>query len=171
MADEVTLEDIQRKQSEMTTLAAQIMAEKDKGKIQVLAAALQRQSEDLQRTSRAFEAQEQAKHPPPKRSGAKVALTEEQRAQVEGQTGVRIESIWLRDESQAAARSDPQIIEDAGLEEARRRKREAEAAAQSRAMAEQVLAQIGAASPAGASMIAQLKADPNFLGGMLARKK
>jgi hypothetical protein len=171
MADEISIEDIQRKQADMTTLAAQLMAEKDKTKSQALTATLKQQSEDLQRMARAFEAQQQAKHGPPKQGGAEVALTEEQRKRVEGQTGVRIASIWLRDDSRTAAQSDPQIIEDAALEEARRRKREAEAAAQSRAMAEQVLAQIEGASPAGAARVAELKADPNFLGGMLAQKK
>src|SRR5437867_3637488 len=151
MADEISLEDIQRKQSEMTTLAAQIMAEKDKVKSQALAATLQRQSEDLQRMARAFEAQQQAKHGTPKPGGAEVALTEEQRKRIEAQTGVTIETIWLTDDSRVAAHSNPQVVEDAALEEARRRKREAVAEAQSRSMAQQVLAQIEGASPAGAA--------------------
>src|SRR2546427_2977247 len=120
MANEISLEDIQRKQAEMTTLAAQIMAVKDKVKSQALAATLQGQSEDLQRMARAFEAQQQAKHGPPKQGGAEVALTEEQRKRVEAQTGVTIESIRLREDSGVAAHSDPQIVEERALEEARR---------------------------------------------------
>ena len=41
---------------------------------------------------------------------------------------------------------------------------------QMRVIAEQLLSQIGSASPAGADAVAKLRADPTFMGGILLKK-
>jgi hypothetical protein len=45
-----------------------------------------------------------------------------------------------------------------------------QAEAQTRVMAEQLLAQIASVSPAAAEAVARLKADPAFMGGILLKK-
>lgn len=174
MADEITLEDLRKKQEEMVAIIALLEGETDTDKIQATAAALQREGEELAAMGRAFEEQQLAKHGPPKRGGTEVVLTEPQRARIEAATGVKMESIHFRDDqgimTQTMPFTDPRIVEYKALQEAKRRKQAEEADAQLDAELEKTVAEIEAASPAASEKLAELKQDPNFMGGKLAKK-
>jgi hypothetical protein len=111
-----SFDDLMRKQAEMATLAARMAGETDAAKTQEITAALQRESQELQRIARAFEQEQEAKYG--------IAIAPEQ----------------------------PRID------------------AQTLATVEQLLAQIEQLSPAAAEAVGKLKADPNFLGGILTKK-
>ncbi len=174
MADEITLADLQQKQEAMVAMTAQLVGETDVDKIQAIAAELQRMGEELQQAAKEFEEQQIAKFGPPKRGGTEVVLTPAQRQRIEAETGVQMESIWFRDDkgimTQSMPFTDPRIVEYKALQEAKRRKQAADADAQLDAQLEQTVAEIEAASPAAAEKLAELKQDPNFLGGKLAKK-
>jgi hypothetical protein len=172
MADDVKLDELLAKQKAMSDYAATLAGETDVERIQQIAAELQRMGEELQALGEQVAAGAA-------NTGAKnfteVVLTEAQRGRIEAATGVRLESIMLRDPSGIATRTmpvtDPRIIEYYATQEAQRRKAAAAADEELRGRLDAAIAEIEAQGTAAVvEQLEQLKADPNFLGGMLQKK-
>jgi hypothetical protein len=175
MAREITLDDLMRKQETIARRASEMYKEKDTERLQRLVNELTVETRELEKLAKDFERQELAKAGPPPRGSIEIVLTDEQRARVEKLTGVRLDTISLRDESgvlnQAMPYTDPQRIELLAIAEARRRK---EAQSSNTVAREQVNKAIEDIEQQGTGqvrdMLNELRADPNWLGG-LAKKK
>ncbi len=171
---EITLDDLKRKQEELLSRLDALQGETDGDKLVAVAAELQAAGEELETLAREFEQQEIERNGGPKQGNTEVVLTEAQRKRIHDETGVTMESLVMRDDAGIATRTmpmtDPRIIEYRALQEAKRRKIGEESDSALREKMDQVFAEIEAASPSAADKLAELKADPNFLGGVLQRK-
>ena len=121
-----------------------------------------------------FEAQQLEKTGGGMRGSTEVVLTAAQRERILAATGIKLESVRIRDEAGIVARTmpatDPRIIEYRALKEAERLKIEQEARALLRVQLERLLADLESKSPALAGKVAELRADPNYADGVLHTK-
>jgi hypothetical protein len=176
MADEITLAMLQDKQAEITATAERLVSESDPQRIQDLSAEIEKQANELQAMALALEAQEKAKRPPSQRGKAKVALTPDQKARILEKTGVEMEVLVLDDDDGIWARilptSLPHVIEERALDWARSEQARRILEAESRAYLARLIAAIEAAgSDQLIEQLNRLRADPNFLAGMMQEKK
>jgi hypothetical protein len=104
-----------------------------------------------------------------------VVLTPDQKKRILEKTGIAMETLVMDDEAGAMGMAMPitrqEEIEKLAMDEAERRRIQAEAEKKTRAAAEQALADIEATGMSEAlEQVAQLRRDPNFLGGVLHKK-
>ena len=176
MAREIQMDELLQKQRAMSDKAQALINERDVDKIQRITAELEEEGRALETLARAFEKQELAKAGPPPRGKLEVVLTPAQRERVKKQTGVDMASVIVADEggvlSKAMPYTSPQDIERLALAEARKLASLKNADGQMRAAVEQALFEI---EQTGYGEVLQelerLKADPNWLGGILHAKK
>lgn len=175
MPREITMDELLAKQRAMVEKANALVSEKDVDKIQAATQELERDGRELEALAKAFEAQELAKAGPPPRGALEVVLTPAQRARVKQLTGVDMASVVISDEagvlSKAMPTTDPRDIELHAINEARRLAALRGADQQMRAQVERAIADIEEQGMGEVrELLEKLKADPNWLGGILHKK-
>jgi hypothetical protein len=175
MAREITMDELLRKQQEMVKKAESLISERDVDKIQQVTSELERDGKELEQLALAFEKQELAKAGPPPRGSLEVMLTPDQRKRVLDLTGVDLPSVVIQDEmgvlSKAMPHTDPRDIELMAIQEARRLKAMRDADGKMRADVDRAILDIEEQGTAETrELLAKLKADPNWLGGILHKK-
>jgi hypothetical protein len=175
MPKEITREDLLRKQEAMVRQIQDLNNERDADRITEISRKLESDAKDLEVLAKDFERQELAKAGPPPRGSLEVVLTEGQRKRVYDATGVKLDTLIVRDESgvlnQSMPRTDPRRIEQMAIAEARRRKISTDGDVKLREEVQQVMADIEAqGTGAVRELLDELKRDPNFLGGLLNKK-
>jgi hypothetical protein len=174
MADAITLEQLLERGKKLEKMADEAAKETDPDKALANAQSLQAEGHALEDMGRQFREQELKK-----RRGGKgivtVVLTAEQRKKIHAETGIVVEQLEIDDEAGALNRAmpvtDPALIEFYGMKEALRRKVAKEADARIRTQLEQMLRDLENVGVAELQELpAKLKADPNFLGGLLQKK-
>jgi hypothetical protein len=176
MAREIKMEELLQKQRTMGEKAAKLVNEKDVDTIQRITAELEEEGRALEELARAFEKQELAKAGPPPKGKLEVVLTAGQRERVKKQTGVDMPSVIIADEagvlSKAMPHTSPHDIEKMAIAEARKLASLRDADGQMRAAVEAALYEIEQSGYGEVlAELERLKADPNWLGGILHKKK
>jgi hypothetical protein len=169
-----SLAELLERQRQLSEALVAIGQESSPEEITQLAVRLQRDGLALDEMARAFEAREMERAGPAPHGALEVALTSEQRQRVRDSTGVDLDRLILEDPtgtlSQAMPLSDPRRIELAALAEAKRRVVAAEAAEAARTQVEALLRDIlDHASPNARDLLDTLRADSNWLAGLLRR--
>jgi len=175
MAREITMKDLTQKQRAMVQKAESLLTEKDVDRIQAVTGELERDGKELEQLALDFERQELAKAGPPPRGALEVMLTPDQRQRVHKLTGVELQSVLIADEmgvlSKAMPTTDPRDIELLAIQEARRLKAMRDADGKMRADVDRAILDIEEQGTAETrELLATLKADPNWLGGILHKK-
>ncbi len=176
MAREITMDELLKKQLAIAEKAQALANERDVDKIQRITAELEEEGRALETLALAFEKQELAKAGPPPRGKLEVVLTPPQRERVKKLTGVDMHSVVVADEAGVLAKAMPHTspidIEKLAIAEARKQASLKNADGQMRAAVESAIAEI---EQTGYGEVLQelerLKADPNWLGGILHKKK
>jgi hypothetical protein len=176
MAREIKMDELLKQQRAMSEKAAGLAAEKDVEKIQRITAELQEEGRALEELARAFEKQELAKAGPPPKGKLEVVLTQAQRDRVKKATGVDMKSVIVADEagvlSKAMPYTSPRDIEQLAMNEARKQASMRDADGKMRAALDDAIHQIEQSGYGEVlSELERLKADPNWLGGLLHKKK
>jgi len=175
MAREITMDELLRKQRAMADKAQSLVNEKDVDRIQTLTAELERDGRELTELATAFERQELAKAGPPPKGELEVVLTPGQRERVKKVTGVDLSSVVVSDEtgvlSKAMPHTDPRDIEILAINEARKLAALRDADGKMRAALHQAIAEIEQTGFGEVrTELDKLKADPNWMGGLLHKK-
>jgi hypothetical protein len=176
MAREISMDELLQKQRSMSDKATALANERDVDKIQRITAELEEDGRALETLALAFEKQELAKAGPPPQGKLEVVLTPPQRERVKKLTGVDMRSVIVADEAGVLAKAMPNTspldIENLAIAEARKQASLKNADGQMRAAVEQAIVEI---EQTGYGEVLQelerLKADPNWLGGILHKKK
>jgi hypothetical protein len=176
MAREITMAELLAKQRAMSEKAAGLANEKDVEKIQRVTEELAVEGRELEALARAFEKQELAKAGPPPKGKLEVVLTQAQRDRVKKATGVDMKSVIVADEagvlSKAMPYTSPRDIEQLAMNEARKQASMRDADGKMRAALDDAIHQIEQSGYGEVlSELERLKADPNWLGGLLHKKK
>jgi flagellar capping protein FliD len=174
VAQDISLDDLLRKQQEMSRLALEAQSAGSSARMQEIVAQLQALGSELEQLAAQLQAQSTAGTAA--RSGStEVLLTPEQRSRVREATGIDLESIRIPDPTGISVHSmplaTPAQIEQRALQEAQRRQAAAagEAAAQQQVAATlEIIDSQG--TPALRQQLAELRQDPKFLGGLLQKK-
>ncbi len=169
------MNDLTSRQRAMVQKAESLLTEKDVDKIQSITGELEREGRELADLASDFERQELAKAGPPPRGALEVMLTPDQRQRVRTLTGVDMASVVVADEmgvlSKAMPTTDPRDIELLAIQEARRRQATSTADGKMRADVDRAISDIEAQGTAETrDLLAKLKADPTWLGGILHKK-
>jgi hypothetical protein len=175
MAREITMDELLQRQREMVKKAESLISERDVDKIQAITSELEREGKELEQLALAFEKQELAKAGPPPRGSLEVVLTPDQRRRVQELTEVELASVVIPDEmgvlSKAMPRTDPRDIELLAIQEARRIRAMRDADGKMRASVDRAIQDIeDQGTPETRELLNKLKADPNWLGGILHKK-
>jgi hypothetical protein len=176
MAREIKMDELLGKQRAMSDKAAALATEKDVEKIQRITAELQEEGVALEKLALAFQAQELAKAGPPPKGKLEVVLTAAQRQRVKSVTGVDMKSVIVADEggvlSKAMPYTSPRDIEQLAINEAHKHAVLKDADAKMRVALQNAIAEIEAAGYGEVlTELERLKADPNWLGGILHKGK
>ncbi len=176
MAREITMDELLAKQRAMSAKAEALATEKDVEKIQSITAELQQDGLALEELARAFEKQELAKAGPPPKGKLEVVLTAGQKERVKKLTGVDMASVVIADEagvlSKAMPQTSPRDIEQLALNEARKLLGLRDADGKMRAALDDAIREIEQSGYGEVlAELDRLKADPNWLGGILHKKK
>ena len=174
MAQEITVEDLQKKQSELERLAEQLQRLDDGGAIAAMAPRLEAVAKELQEMAKTFEQQQLAKHGPPVQAKTVVVLTPAQRWRIKAELGVDLEEVAIDDTDGVVAGSmplaNPRLIEFWARRAAEQKKTEEEAKRLLKAQLESLFEILELQSPALAEKVGQLKRDPQFMPGLVDRK-
>lgn len=176
MAREIKMDELIATQRAMSEKAAALAHEKDVEKIQRITAELAEEGRALEALALAFQQQELAKAGPPPKGKLEVVLTAEQRARILSRTGVDMKSVVIADEagvlSKAMPYTSPRDIEQLALAEATRLASMRDADGKMRAALDDAIRQIEQSGYGEVQAeLERLKADPNWLGGILHDKK
>ena len=176
MPREITMNELLQKQRAMSDKAQLLANEKDVDTIQRITAELADEGRALEEMALAFQKQELAKAGPPPKGKLEVVLTPPQRERIKKLTGVDMASVVVADEAgvlaQAMPHTRPQDIERIAIAEARKLASLQNADGQMRATVENAIREIElAGSGETLQELERLKADPNWLGGILHKKK
>jgi HAMP domain-containing protein len=175
MPREIMMDELLRKQRAMSDKAQALTNEKDVDRIQTITAELERDGRELEELARAFEKQELAKAGPPPKGKLEVVLTPGQRDRVHKLTGVDLPSVVVADEmgvlSKAMPSTDPRDIELLAINEARKLAASRDADGKMRAELQRAIADIEQSGFGEVKTeLEKLKADPNWMGGLLHKK-
>ena len=176
MPREIKMDELLQKQRAMSDKAQSLAAEKDVEKIQRITAELEEEGRELEELARAFERQELAKAGPPPKGKLEVVLTPDQRARVHKLTGVDMQSVVIADEagvlSKAMPYTKPRDIEQLAISEALKQASMKDADSKMRAALDDAIREIEMSGYGEVlAELEKLKADPNWLGGLLHKKK
>lgn len=176
MPREIKMDELLAKQRAMSDKAQSLANEKDVEKIQRITGELEQEGRELEELARAFERQELAKAGPPPKGKLEVVLTPDQRARVKKLTGVDMQSVIIADEagvlSKAMPYTRPRDIEQLAINEALKQASLHDADGKMRAALDEALREIEASGYGEVlAELERLKADPNWLGGILHKKK
>ena len=176
MPREIKMDELLQKQRAMSDKAQSLAAEKDVEKIQRITAELEQEGRALEELALAFERQELAKAGPPPKGKLEVVLTPDQRARVKKLTGVEMQSVVIADEagvlSKAMPYTKPRDIEQLAMNEALKQASMKDADGKMRAALDDAIREIEMSGYGEVlAELERLKADPNWLGGLLHKKK
>jgi len=176
MPREIKMDELLAKQRAMSDKAQALAAEKDVEKIQRITAELEQDGRDLEALAKAFEKQELAKAGPPPTGKLEVVLTKDQRERVKKATGVDMASVIIADEAGVLSKAMPYTslrdIEQLAIAEARKQASLRDADGKMRAALDDAIREIEASGYGEVlTELERLKADPNWLGGILHKKK
>ncbi len=176
MPREIKMDELLAKQRAMSDKAQSLAAEKDVEKIQRITAELEQEGRELEELARAFERQELAKAGPPPKGKLEVVLTPDQRQRVKKLTGVDMPSVVIADEagvlSKAMPYTQPRDIEQLAINEALKQASLQSADGKMRAALDDAIREIEMSGYGEVlAELERLKADPNWLGGILHKKK
>jgi hypothetical protein len=176
MAREIKMDELLQKQRTMGEKAARLVNEKDVDTIQRITAELEEEGRALEELARAFEKQELAKAGPPPRGKLEVVLTKDQRERVKKLTGVEMKSVIVADEAGVLSKAMPYTsqrdIEQLAINEARKQAVLKDADVKMRTALEDAIREIEASGYGEVlAELERLKADPNWLGGLLHKAK
>jgi hypothetical protein len=170
------MEELLQKQRTMGDKAARLVNEKDVDTIQRITAELEEEGRALEELARAFEKQELAKAGPPPKGKLEVVLTPDQRERVKKLTGVDMKSVIVADEAGVLSKAMPHTskrdIEQLAINVARKLAVHKDADAKMRTALEEAIREIEAGGYGEVlAELDRLKADPNWLGGLLHKGK
>ena len=176
MPREIKMDELLQQQRAMSDKAQSLAAEKDVEKIQRITAELEQEGRELEELARAFERQELAKAGPPPKGKLEVVLTPDQRQRVKKLTGVDMPSVVIADEagvlSKAMPYTKPRDIEQLAINEALKQASLQSADGKMRAALDDAIREIEMSGYGDVlAELEKLKADPNWLGGILHKKK
>ena len=176
MAREIKMDELLQKQRVMSDKTNTHTNEKNIDKIQRITAELEQEGRELEELARAFERQELAKAGPPPKGELEVVLTPDQRARVKKLTGVDMQSVVIADEagvlSKAMPYTKPHDIEQLAISEALKQASMQNADGKMRAALDDAIREIEQSGYGEVlAELEKLKADPNWLGGILHKKK
>lgn len=176
MPREITMDELLAKQRAMSDKAQSLAVEKDVEKIQRITEELAEEGRALEELARAFERQELAKAGPPPKGKLEVVLTPQQRARVKKLTGVDMQSVVIADEAGVLSKAMPYTklrdIEQLAINEALKQASLHDADGKMRAALDDAIREIEASGYGDVlTELERLKADPNWLGGILHKKK
>jgi hypothetical protein len=176
MAREIKMDELLQKQRVMSEKAASLANEKDVETIQRITAELEEEGRALETLALAFQKQELAKAGPPPKGKLEVVLTADQRERVKNLTGVEMKSVIVADEAGVLSKAMPYTskrdIEQLAINEARKQAVLKDADAKMRTALEDAIREIEASGYGEVlAELDRLKADPNWLGGLLHKSK
>jgi hypothetical protein len=176
MAREIKMDELLQKQRVMSEKAASLANEKDVETIQRVTAELEEEGRALEALALAFQKQELAKAGPPPKGKLEVVLTADQRERVKNLTGVEMKSVIVADEAGVLSKAMPYTskrdIEQLAINEARKQAVLKDADAKMRTALEDAIREIEASGYGEVlAELDRLKADPNWLGGLLHKGK
>jgi hypothetical protein len=176
MSREIKLDELMAKQRAISDKAQALVHEKDVDKIQSITAELEREGRELEQLARDFERQELAKAKPAPKGQLEVVLLPDQRERIKRQTGVDLPSVFIADEagvlSKAMPYTTPRDIEQIALAEARRLAANQNADVQMRTELARAVDEIEKSGYGEVlTELERLRADPNWMGGLLYKKK
>jgi hypothetical protein len=176
VAREITMDDLLKRQRQMAEKAQALSSERDVERIQQITAELEQDGKDLERLAKDFEKQELAKAGPPPKGKLEVMLTPGQRERVKKITGVDLASVVVADEmgvlSKAMPSTDPRDIEILAINEARKLAALKDADVKMQQALAQAIADIeNSGFGEVVQKLEELKRDPNWMGGLLNKKK
>jgi len=164
------------RQAKMAELVAELERTTNPEHVRRLTSELTVLGKELDALAHAFEAEQLRKAGPTPKGYFEVELTPAQQARVREKTGVLLTTVQVPDPSgtltRAMPHTNPDQIEQLAVDQAERAGLEREVAGKARAEAEALLSAIEAG--AGGDLkrhIERLRADPNFLDGLLHQKK
>lgn len=176
MADEkVDLNYLKRIQAELMDEAMSLLSEKNGERLMLRAKELQRKGAELASKAKVYEAQEKARWPQPIKGSITVKLTDEQRQRIGAQTGIDMPELVMEEVGSTRAlmmeNALPPMIEALALREAQTIKARREADMLAKAEMRKALALLESQDSADLKkFLAEVKKDPNFLGGFLKDK-
>jgi len=173
---EIKMDELLAKQRAMSEKAAALVNEKDVEKIQRITEELAAEGRALEELTLAFQKQELAKAGPPPKGKLEVVLTNDQRERVKKLTGVDMKSVIIADEagvlSKAMPYTSPRDIEQLAINEARKQASMRDADGKMRAAVDEAIHEIEQSGYGEVlTELERLKADPEWLGGILHKKK
>jgi hypothetical protein len=176
MAREIKMDELLQAQRAMSDKAAALANEKDVDTIQRITAELEQEGRALERLALDFQKQELAKAGPPPKGKLEVVLTPDQRERVKKLTGVDMKSVIVADEAGVLSKAMPYTskrdIEQLAINEARKQAVLKDADAKMRTALEDAIREIEASGYGEVlAELDRLKADPNWLGGLLHKGK
>ena len=176
MAREITMDELLKKQLAIAEKAQALVLERDVDKIQRITGELEVDGKALEELAHAFEKQELAKAGPPPKGKLEVVLTVPQRERVKKQTGVDMKSVVVADEAGVLSKAMPHTtqhdIEQLALAEARKQASLRDADGMMRGAVENAIRDIEQTGYGEVlAELDRLKADPNWLGGILHKTK
>jgi hypothetical protein len=176
MAREIKMNELLEQQRAMSEKASSLANEKDVEKIQRITAELEEEGRALERLALDFQKQELAKAGPPPKGKLEVVLTAGQRERVKSLTGVDMKSVIVADEAGVLSKAMPYTsqrdIEQLAINEARKQAVLKDADAKMRTALEDAIREIEASGYGEVlAELDRLKADPNWLGGLLHKGK
>ena len=176
MAREITMAELLAKQRSMSEKAAALANERDVEKIQRVTDELAVEGRELEELARAFEKQELARAGPPPKGKLEVVLTKDQRERVKKLTGVDMKSVVVADTAGVLSKAMPHTsqrdIEQLAIAEARKLASMEDADGKMRSAVDAAIREIEQAGYGEVQAeLERLKADPNWLGGILHKKK
>jgi hypothetical protein len=166
------LDELQKKAAELVKMMERVQNETDPEKFIAIAKEIEAAAKQFERLGEAY-TQEARKQVRPMTT---VVLTPEQRKRIQAKTGVDLDSVELPDDAAMMSKVMPmtraEMVEYWATQEAKRRKQAADAGRQAMGAVHQAIAELEAVNnPQLMEQLEELKKDPNFLGGMLSKKK
>jgi hypothetical protein len=173
MAD-VTLDELKTKAAALVKRVEGISNEADPEKFQAIAKEIEAEAKAFEALGNRYVAEQRARTAVT--PIATVVLTAEQRKKILAETGVAMETLELPDDGLITSLSMPTSTRDRitklAIEEAQRRKAKGEAEKKALAQINDAIADLEAVgNPELMAMLEKNKENPNFLGGLLYKKK
>jgi hypothetical protein len=168
----VTMEELQKKAAELVKMMERVANEADPEKFAAIAREIEAEAKKFEQLGAAY-VQEARKQVRPMTT---VVLTPDQRKRIQAKTGITMETIDLPDDAARTSKLMPvtrtELIEHLALEEAKRRKAAAEAAAKAMVEVDKALANIDNLNIAALTeQLEEKRKDPKFLAGLLYKGK
>jgi ribosomal protein L18E len=170
-----SLKEIEERQQRMYKLIDQMTSQEDMTLMLQVVQQLEKEANELQAAALSFQEKMEKMYGKSQTGAFEVVLTAEQRQRVLKETGVDMASVWIEDLGGARNAAMPMTrrdeIEAEALRQARALKEEQPAREAAQREIEEAMAEIEAAGPLHAELLAQVKQDPRFRDALDVNKK